>query len=141
MVTKIYFAGSIRGGRDDKELYLQLIKHLAKYGKVLTEHVGCENLTETGEKTQQDELIYSRDMSWIKESDVLVAEVSKPSIGVGYEIGKAEDMNKKILCLYRKQKNKKLSAMINKNPNLNVVKYETLKEAIMHIDNFFIALK
>jgi len=34
---KIYFAGSIRGGRDDKELYLQLIKHLAKHGQVLTE--------------------------------------------------------------------------------------------------------
>jgi hypothetical protein len=28
---KIYFAGSIRGGRGDKELYLQLIRYISKY--------------------------------------------------------------------------------------------------------------
>jgi len=134
---KIYFAGSIRGGRDDKKLYFQLIQHLSKYGQVLTEHVGDEKLTDSGEDGPSDEWIYNRDTSWVKESDVLVAEVSTPSLGVGYEIGKAESMNKKILCLYRNQQNKKLSAMINGNPNVKIARYETLEDAVKHIDNFF----
>ena len=45
---KIYFAGSIRGGRDDKELYLEIINLLGKYGKVLTEHIGDKTLSAMG---------------------------------------------------------------------------------------------
>lgn len=41
---------------------------------------------------------------------VLVAEVTQPSLGVGYEIGRAVDMNKKILCLYRPQPNKRVTS-------------------------------
>jgi nucleoside 2-deoxyribosyltransferase len=134
---KIYFAGSIRGGREDKDLYLQLIHHLSQYGQVLTEHIGDVDLTEFGENDQPDGLIYKRDMSWLKEADVIVAEVSTPSLGVGYEIGKAEDMGKKILCLYKKQENKRLSAMINGNKNLKIIIYETFEEAIKNIDDFF----
>ncbi|MBS3170612.1 nucleoside 2-deoxyribosyltransferase [Candidatus Woesearchaeota archaeon] len=138
---KIYFAGSIRGGRDDKELYLQLIQHLTQYGQVLTEHVGNGNLTEFGEDGPSDEWIYNRDMDWVRQSDVVIAEVSTPSLGVGYEIGKAEDMNKKMLCLYREQQNKRLSAMIRGNSNVKIARYETFEDAISHIDSFFESLK
>ncbi|PIN81311.1 nucleoside 2-deoxyribosyltransferase [Candidatus Woesearchaeota archaeon CG10_big_fil_rev_8_21_14_0_10_32_9] len=134
---KIYFAGSIRGGRDDKGLYNELIQYLTSYGKVLTEHVGDKNLTEFGEDGPSDEWIYNRDMSWIKEADVIIAEVSTPSLGVGYELGKAENMNKHILCLYKNQLNKRLSAMISGNKNLKLVNYKTLDEAKKHIDKFF----
>ena len=40
-MTKIYFCGSIRGGRDDAEIYARIIKYLQAYGQVLTEHVGA----------------------------------------------------------------------------------------------------
>ncbi len=138
---KIYFAGSIRGGRDDKELYLQLIQHLAQHGQVLTEHIGDGSLTEFGEDGPSDEWIYNRDMDWVRQSDVVIAEVSTPSLGVGYEIGKAEDMNKRMLCLYRNQQNKRLSAMISGNSNVKIARYKTLKDAIDHIDIFFKSLK
>ncbi|MEM7514802.1 MAG: nucleoside 2-deoxyribosyltransferase, partial [Bacteroidota bacterium] len=46
----IYFAGSIRGGRDDKELYLEIIQLLTEYGTVLTEHVADPSLTSWGEE-------------------------------------------------------------------------------------------
>ena len=36
----------------------------------------------------------------------IVAEVTQPSLGVGYEIGRAVDMKKPILCLYRPQEGK-----------------------------------
>lgn len=32
---------------------------------------------------------------------MVVAEVTLPSLGVGYELGRAVDMKKKILCLFR----------------------------------------
>jgi len=137
MTMKIYFAGSIRGGREDKKLYLQLIQHLAKYGQVLTEHVGDQKLSDFGEDSQSDDWIYNRDISWVQECDILIAEVSTPSLGVGYEIGKTEDMNKKILCLYKDQPDKRLSAMISGNPNVKIARYETLKDALTLIDNFF----
>ena len=42
---KIYFAGSIRGGRGDAEIYAQIIEFLQGYGEVLTEHIGDTSLT------------------------------------------------------------------------------------------------
>lgn len=134
---KIYFAGSIRGGRGDKDLYLQIIQHLTQYGQVLTEHIGDSTLTEFGEAGPSDEWIYNRDMDWIRESDVIIAEISTPSLGVWYEIWKAEDMDKHMLCLYRDQENKRLSAMINGNKNIQTAKYKAIKDAVVHIDEFF----
>jgi 2'-deoxynucleoside 5'-phosphate N-hydrolase len=137
---KIYFAGSIRGGRDDKEVYFQLIEHLHRYGEVLTEHVGDKKLTSYWENNRSDSQIYDRDVSWIEESDICIAEVSTPSLGVGYEIAHAEHLGKKILCLYRNQEGKRVSAMINWSQKINVVTYNTIQEAIKHIDEFFLAI-
>ena len=118
------------------DLYFKLIQHLATYGQVLTEHLGDKNLTSVGEDIT-DELIYNRDMAWVKEADVIIAEVSTPSLGIGYEIGKAENIDKKILCLYREQADKRLSAMISGNSNIKVVRYNTLEEAINNVDDYF----
>ena len=60
---KIYFAASIRGGRDDLGIYQQIIQELNRYGTVLTEHIGTKNLTSAGEKDLTDAQIFSRDVS------------------------------------------------------------------------------
>ena len=86
---KIYFAGSIRGGRDDAKIYSQIIEFLQEYGQVLTEHIGKINLNTKGESTLSDKQIHDRDMKWLLDSDLMVAEVTNPSLGVGYEIGRA----------------------------------------------------
>lgn len=138
---KIYFAGSIRGGRNDADTYYQIIKHLTKHGQVLTEHVGDKNLTQYGEVGKTEVFIYIRDMAWVKEADIIVAEVSAPSLGVGYEIGKAEDMGKKILCLYRNQADRKLSSMLVGNDNIKIIYYDTLEEALEQLDEFLAKLK
>ena len=46
---KIYFSGSVSGGRKDVELYLQIILQLKERGLVLTEHIGDERLDARGE--------------------------------------------------------------------------------------------
>ena len=133
---KIYFAGSIRGGRDDQKLYALILQELAGYGTVLTEHVGDQMVLNTGEDSLSDSYIYERDMSWIREADVVVAEVTTPSLGVGYEIGKTED-KKPILCLFREQDGKKVSAMIAGNKNLNIQKYSTIEDVKALLKEFF----
>lgn len=124
---KIYFAGSIRGGRDDAGLYGEVIRVLQEHGQVLTEHVGDKQLSIHGEGSAAEH-IFQRDVDWVREADVIVAEVTTPSLGVGYEIGLAEALGKKIVCFYRPQPDRKLSAMILGNTKLTVVEYKTVDE-------------
>lgn len=135
-LMKIYFAGSIRGGREDVDLYLQIIEYLKKYGQVLTEHVGDKTLSAQGEDGPTAAFIHERDMSWLLASDAIVAEVTTPSLGVGYEISQAVENNKKVLCLFRPQSGRKLSAMIAGAPQIINREYSTIEEAKQAIDKF-----
>ena len=134
---KIYFAGSIRGGRKDSAIYRQLISYLEIFGEVLTEHIGDQHLDKTGEAAYDDRFIHDRDLQWMLQSDVVVAEVTMPSLGVGYEIGRAVERKKPVLCLYRHMKGKHLSAMIAGSPYLILKEYQTVEEACRVIDSFF----
>lgn len=142
---KIYFAGSIRGGRDDVALYGQIIAYLRNYGEVLTEHIGDKKLTSNGEIKLNDGQIHDRDMDWLTRARVVVAEVTNASLGVGYELGRMVERNlwvpeserKRILCLYRPQVDKRLSAMIAGCRGVANEEYHNLDEAKKAIDDFF----
>ena len=133
---KIYFAGSIRGGREDWAVYQELIENLGRFGQVLTEHVGDPDLPDYGENVLPDEEIFQRDMAWLQEADSIVAEVTTPSLGVGFEIGRAELLGKPVLCLYRQKEGRRLSAMIAGNPKLQVRVYESMEEAVALVEEF-----
>ncbi len=133
---KIYFAGSIRGGREDASHYRQLIALLAEYGEVLTEHVGNAQMADDGDRGLSDAAIYARDTAWLAEADVLVAEVTTPSHGVGYEIARAEASGKPVLCLQRRSANRRLSAMLAGNPNLRIAAYENVEELRPALERF-----
>ena len=136
---KIYFAGSIRGGRDEEENYLKIINYLGKFGEVLTEHVGHKNI-EKDETKKTDNYIFERDVSWLKTSNIMVADVTVPSLGVGYEIGFAETLGIPILCLYNPKNKKSLSAMISGNKNLVWKEYNSVEEAQLLIKEFISAI-
>ena len=89
MDKKIYFAGSIRGGRVDANLYQRLIAYLQRTDTVLTEHVGSKELQLMEQGRDRDAWIYDRDMAWLRQSDLVVAECTCPSLGVGYELASA----------------------------------------------------
>ena len=124
---KIYFGGAIRGGREDAAIYLQIVSILTRYGTVLTEHIGDPELSAFGEKLTDRE-IYDRDLEWLKSCDCLVAEVTKPSLGVGFEIGKATEWGIQVLCLYRPSESRSLSAMIAGCDKLTVETYRSVDE-------------
>ena len=123
---KIYFAASIRGGRDYVLDYKAIISKLRTYGEVLTEHIADDKLDDRGENISET-AIFERDTGWLKESDIIVAEVTQPSLGVGYEIALGESLGKRIICLF-KQKSGNLSAMIKGNRKLEVLEYTSVDE-------------
>jgi 2'-deoxynucleoside 5'-phosphate N-hydrolase len=134
---KIYFAGSITGGRDDSQLYAEIIKLLQIYGEVLTEHIGDGALTRNGEEDISDKEIHNRDLAWLKEADLLVAEVTTPSLGVGYEIGRAIEWKTNVVCLYRSSAGRRLSRMITGNFEIVIIEYESLAELPAALKNYF----
>ncbi|MEK7631658.1 MAG: nucleoside 2-deoxyribosyltransferase [Patescibacteria group bacterium] len=141
MTMNIYFAGSIRGGLADRELYQKLIRFLQQYGKVLTEHVGDMERSLKREDVQTIQDIYTEDMRWLEESDLVVAEVSTPSLGVGYEIACAEKFGKPVLCLYHPGEGRSLSLMLRGNPHVTVREYQAFEELKGHVTEFLKARK
>jgi len=131
---KVYFAGSIRGGRQDAALYGQIVRKLKRYGRVLTEHVGE---TSAADDDISDEAIYERDMTWLKQADMIVAEVTVPSHGVGYEIARAETLGLPVLCLYRPQTGYRLSALIAGNPAIRCKRYQRPAQLDEILEAFF----
>jgi hypothetical protein len=136
ITRKIYFAGAIRGGREDAALYTEIVPLLREYGEVLTEHIGDLALTSAGE-TGSDKEIHDRDLAWLREAHVLVAEVTTPSLGVGYEIGKATEWGTPVLCLFRPGKGVVLSALIAASTNVTVCTYESTAELKALFERFF----
>lgn len=110
MKKKIYFAGSIRGGRIDADLYRRIIEYMQRTSIVLTEHIGSPhlNLLEQGKR---DIDIYDQDTAWLRESDILIGECTCPSLGVGYELAYAEKIGKPCHIFYDRTKTQ-LSAML-----------------------------
>lgn len=132
----IYFACSITGGREFESVYQAITRALTDDNhRVPTAH-----LAESGVMAQEAVIdpfeVYQRDVTWIRESGALIAEVSVPSHGVGYEIGFALGLGKPVLALY--QQGRKVSKMICGNPdsNLYVMAYETPEHAITLIREF-----
>lgn len=132
---KIYFACSIRGGRNDATIYVQLVAHIKQQAELLTEVFADNKLTPMGINKPSSE-IWQQDLAWVKEADAIIAEVTQPSLGVGYEVAKAEEWGKPILALYKEQKDKRLSAMIDGSPHTKTVYYNDVIEAQQAIDGF-----
>lgn len=121
MNKKVYFAGSIRGGRQNAELYKRMIATINETDKVLTEHVGDLSLSLV--ESKGDKAIYEQDTAWLRECDLVIAECTQPSLGVGYELAYAERCGKPVHIFYRKGGN--LSAMLTGNDYFQIHPYES----------------
>ena len=90
MNKKIYFAGSIRGGRVDAALYQRMIAYIKQTDTVLTEHIGKMIMSLKAQTKAIDKHIYERDTEWLRSADMVIAECTCPSLGVGYKLAYAE---------------------------------------------------
>ena len=124
---KIYFAGSIAGGRKYLDTYIEIVDFLKKGGhQVLSDHIVRPDVLEY-EKNFTDGEVFERDLEWINRCDIFIAEVSNPSLGVGYEIGYALSINKNVLCLYGEEVFLTRMLTGNNSPCLTLKKYDSEK--------------
>ena len=133
---QVYFAGAIRNGRECTSTYRDLISFISSRAEVLTEHIGSASLSSIGESELSDREIYLRDIQWLKACDAVIAEVSNPSLGVGYELAYAEDLGKPVLCLFQEDTATQLSAMTAGNISFLVKRYDEPGDAQLTIDRF-----
>lgn len=133
---RIYFSGAIAGGRENLPVYQHIVERLQFAGhEVPSAHV-ADPAVLAHESTLSPREVYQRDIRWIEQSDAMVAEVSTPSLGVGYEVGYALQRGLPVLCVY--QRGLFVSRMITGNPapTLCVAAYESLDELDAHLDSF-----
>ena len=131
---KLYFAGSIRGGRADAALYARLIAHLKQRHTVLTEHVGAPSAFPTAEKGMTDAEIWAQDMAWLRACDAVVAECSSPSLGVGYELAMAQQLGKPVHIFFDTRRGY-LSAMLTGDPYYRIHPYASEGELFRALDD------
>jgi nucleoside 2-deoxyribosyltransferase len=132
----IYFACSITGGREFEAVYQTIVRALLEDGhEVPTAHLADSGVAAV-EAVIEPPQVYARDVAWIGACDVLIAEVSVPSHGVGYEIGFSLALGKPVLALY--QEGRSVSKMIRGNPDPNLVVdcYSSPAQAIQRVRNF-----
>lgn len=144
-MKKIYFACAITGGRDYAHVYEDVVKMIKDEGMhVLSEAFANKSITAKnglGMKAGMTPAeIWRWDLNWLEEADGIVAEVSHPSLGVGYEIAKAHELNKPVLALYHKRPDYKLSSMISGSPNVIVCEYSKINETRIAITEFLASL-
>ena len=130
---KIYVSGSIYGGTQKIDTYKILIEELEKYGEVLNKQIADPNVI-ANEVYKKDEDIFKDLEDKLIISDVLVAEVSIPALGVGYELGFADKLNKKIIAIYDQNYTPKVTTMIRGNKRIKLIPYQRIEEITSNLD-------
>jgi len=132
----VYFSCSITGGRAEETTYQAIVKELEDLGhEVPTAHLSSPQVMDMEQVVDPVE-IFERDMAWLRGCDAVVAEVSSPSHGVGYEIAYALSLGKPVLCCYKA--GKKVSKIItgNTNPGLKIRIYAHEGDAPVQVRGF-----
>ncbi len=137
---RIYFSGAISGGRENAPIYEHIVAWLQARGHLVPSAHVADPAVLSRESNLSPRQVYQRDVDWIEQSDGMVAEVSTPSLGVGYEIGYALSRGLPVLCLYRR--GVFVSRMITGNPasDLVVIDYASLDELEKHLETFLATL-
>ena len=136
----IYLACTVRGDRGGVLAGRAICERLQHHGhEVLTTHLLADNV-ETAEAALTERDVFRRDLEWLTACDVLVAEASGSSYGVGFEvgyvIGRARASGQRVVLLYDLARRDKVSRLItgNDDPACTTFGYATIDELTTFID-------
>ena len=136
----VYFACSLTGGRADERVYVVIVDHLLACGiEVPTAHLARPEVMAL-ERVVDPQEVYQRDVDWIERCDALIAEVSTPSHGVGYELAFALSLMKPVLACYKEGAS--VSKMItgNSQETLRILTYSNTSTLLEDIDMFLASI-
>lgn len=133
---KIYFSGSIAGGRKYLDIYKKIVAYLKERGHdVLTEHIIVDHIFDL-EKQWSPKEIFERDIQWLNDCDLVIAEVSNPSLGVGYEICYALEHRIPTLGIYQPEIFVSRMIIGNTSPHLTLFEYQDEQRLFQKLDEF-----
>ncbi len=132
----IYFSCSITGGRQDQDIYQKIVDHLVNAGhEIPTAHLSRAEIMED-ERVISPLEVYKRDVNWVNQCDLVIAEVSTPSHGVGYEIALALLQDKPVFCCYEQGRTVSKMILGNDLPTISVYAYSSEEELLIRIDQY-----
>lgn len=135
----IYLACTVRGDRSAVTALRGLVTSLEAAGHVvLTKHLLDDNV-ESAESQLTERQVYERDIAWLEACDVLIADASGSSFGVGFEVGyvlaRSERTRQRVLLLYNASREHAVSRLIvgNAHPRCEVQKYENPEDLVSRV--------
>ena len=137
----IYFSCSITGGREDEAVYQAIVQCLEEDGHTVpTAHLASPDVLSLEAVVDPVE-VFNRDIGWIDAAEAVIAEVSTPSHGVGYEVAYALSLGRPVLCCYRQGTTVSKMILGNTHSTLRVQMYQTPEEAVAIVRGFLQAFK
>ena len=134
----IYCAGPIKGNKTYQGNYSQIVEIVNSIGHTALSEVSSKFHSSIPLSPKQ---IYARDLKWLDGSKLMIAEVSGPSIGVGFEISYALFVKKiPVLAVYHETAGQ-ISSMITgcNNPKLVIEKYSSSDDLAKTVNSFIIS--
>lgn len=136
---KIYLACTVRGDRDAIAGLRDLVADLERAGHViLTKHL-LDDDVEAAEAALTERQIYDRDIEWLNAADVLIADASGSSFGVGFEVGwvlaRSDSTSQRVLLLYRADRKDRISRLIggNAHPHCTLMPYRDTADLVSRV--------
>jgi nucleoside 2-deoxyribosyltransferase len=127
---RIYLACTVRGDRSAVAALRLLVERLERDGHtVLTKHL-LDDGVDAAESALTARAVYERDIEWLESCDLLVADASGSSYGVGFEVGyvlgRSDRTRQRVVLLYRADRLERISRLIagNAHPRCTVVDYD-----------------
>ncbi len=126
----IYFSFSITGGREFQPILKRMAEEMLAAGCIVPTAMNAETKMDPMEGARSPEEVFARDLAWIDDCDLIVAEVSTPSHGVGYEICYGIMTGKPVYAFYRQGIT--VSKMITGNPsnNFHLMEYSAVNDLV-----------
>lgn len=135
---KIYLACTVRGDRGALGAVRALADWLEASGHtVLTRHLLADDV-DVAESALTEDAVFARDLEWLTAADLLIAEASGSSYGVGFEVGyvlgRSETTGQRVVLLYDAARRAAVSRLIagNRHPNCTTYAYDS-PEALLRV--------
>ena len=135
---RVFFSCSMRGGfgRLAQEELRKIPDILEEQGMtVISRHQTREKFMES-ESRLTDSEIHDRDYAWLKEADIVIAEITNPSLGVGAEIADAVNLGIPVLCVYKQEYEQQISAYVRGKAGVVCKAYSGCEELKTVISGF-----
>ena len=128
---KIYLGFTVAGSRSSIEAAKKILNVLQSLGhEVLTSHLVSDD-ARGADRSVAPQKIFARDMNWLAECDLFVAEVTGSSFGLGFETGYLLGATaKKTILFFERDAEHRISLLItgNTHPNCVLAPYSHLGE-------------